>query len=62
MEALLALKAAIEDSGGLAKLTIAIEDESTFNLIKSQLAGIFIENNTVGEIEGLNGIKIWNQE
>lgn len=60
--AILNLKSAIENAGGTAKFTIAVEDEKTFDIIKTRLQGVFNETNTIGEIEGFDGVKIWNQE
>lgn len=62
LEALLNLKAAIENAGGKAKLTIEIEDKDTYKILKEKLLGIFLPTNVAGEIEGLDGIKIWKDK
>ena len=59
VEALLNLKSAIEEAGGIAELTIQLNDQNTYEIFRSDTSGIFTPTDIVNEYEGLNGIKFW---
>ena len=59
-EALLNLKASIEEAGGICKIVIEIEDKNTFEIVKEHLQGLFNYSGVEGELEGFDGIKLWH--